>query len=196
MDTQAAKKYILERLRTELPAERTYHCLEHTLDVYASVIDIAEQEGVSGEGLELLKIAALYHDAGFIEKDSEHESTGCKIARQVLPGFGFQDEQVELICEMIMSTRIPQSPGNKLSRILCDADLDYLGRNDFERIGETLYEEMLTYGTLSNRKEWNELQISFLDRHRYFTDTNKRLREPMKQRHLEQCRASIAKSKE
>ncbi|MGV3637041.1 MAG: HD domain-containing protein [Flavobacteriales bacterium] len=184
MDPQAARAFILRKLREELPEARTYHCLEHTLDVYASAVDIAEQEGVSGEGLTLLKVAALYHDAGFAVQDLEHEQASCAIVREKLPGFGFTTEQVELICEMIMATRIPQAPRNKLARILCDADLDYLGRGDFERIGNTLFAEMRHYGVLKTERDWNELQVRFLERHTYFTSTNKRLREPVKQGNL------------
>lgn len=192
MDPQAAKAYILAKLKNELPADRTYHSLEHTLDVYASAIGIAEQEGVEGEALVLLKIAALYHDSGFTIQALDHEEAGCRIVREVLPTFGFTTEQAERVCEMIMSTRIPQSPRNKLSRILCDADLDYLGRNDFARIGNTLFAEMRTYGVLKNEREWNELQVRFLERHKYFTATNKRLREPVKQEHLQAVKDWLA----
>ena len=188
MDPQAARTYILHKLRTELPKERTYHSLEHTLDVYASVVDIAQQEGVEGEGLTLLKIAALYHDSGFTVQDMDHEQAGCTLVREKLPEFGFTSAQVELVCEMIMATRIPQSPRNKLARVLCDADLDYLGRGDFLRIGEFLFKEMRHYGVLSTEKEWNRLQERFLERHHYFTGTNKRLREPVKQEHLRTVR--------
>jgi uncharacterized protein len=192
MDPTAAKAYILAKLRYELPAGRTYHSLEHTLDVYASAIGIAEREGVNGEGLTLLKIAALYHDSGFTVQDQEHEAAGCGIVREKLPGFGFTEKQVQWVCDMIMSTSIPQKPKDELGRILCDADLDYLGRNDFERIGSTLFQEMRTYGVLSSEREWNELQVRFLEGHRYFTETNKRLREPVKQRHLDELRVWLA----
>ncbi len=192
MDAQSAKAYILARLRDELPAKRTYHSLEHTLDVYASAIGIAEHEGITGEGLVLLKIAALYHDAGFIEQDNDHEEGSCRIVRQVLPGYGFNARQVELVCDMIMATRIPQRPRNKLARVLCDADLDYLGRGDFDRIGAFLFEEMRTYGVLKNERDWNELQERFLERHSYFTVTNKTQREPLKQKHLLQVKAWLA----
>jgi predicted metal-dependent HD superfamily phosphohydrolase len=192
MDAEGAKAWILAKLKAELPPGRTYHCLEHTLDVYASAIDIAEAEGVNGEGLALLKIAALYHDAGFTQQDLHHEEAGCTIVREVLPKFGFTKTQVERVCDMIMSTRIPQTPRNKLSRILCDADLDYLGRQDFERIGRTLFEEMRTYGVLRTEREWNELQLRFLERHHYFTATNKRLREPLKRENLAKVRAWLA----
>ena len=184
MDPQAARAFILGKLKAELPIARTYHSLEHTLDVYASVVDIAEQENVTGEGLTLLKMAALYHDAGFTEQDMDHEEAGCRIVADKLPGFGFSDEQVQKICDMIRSTRIPQSPRNKLARILCDADLDYLGRSDFNHIGASLFKEMVHYGVLRTERDWNELQVRFLERHKYFTATNKATREPVKQQHL------------
>jgi uncharacterized protein len=192
MDPLAAQEYILAKLKAELPPGRTYHCLEHTLDVYASVIDIAYEEGVEGEDLALLKMAALYHDAGFTEDDTDHELVGCRIVRTSLPDFGFSEEQIERVCHMIMSTRIPQSPKDRLGQILCDADLDYLGRNDFVRIGNTLFEEFRIYGVLRTEREWNELQERFLERHRYFTATNIRLREPVKQQNLSAVRAWLA----
>ncbi len=184
MDTQGAKAYILARLRNDLPADRSYHSLEHTLDVYASAIGIAEQEGIVGEDLALLKIAALFHDAGFTVQDADHEQAGCGIVREVLPGFDFTEGQVDRVCGLIMATRIPQSPRDQLEEILCDADLDYLGRADFKRIGDTLFAEMRAYGILGTEREWNELQVRFLEKHRYFTDTNKRSREARKQEHL------------
>lgn len=192
MDPQAARAYILTRLRNELPADRTYHSIEHTLDVYASAIGIAEQEGVAGEDLVLLKVAALFHDCGFLVESTEHEEAGCGIVREVLPGFGFDPHQVERICGMIMDTRVPQDPKDLLGRILCDADLDYLGRNDFTRIGNTLFAELMAYGAVGSEREWNLLQESFLEGHRYFTGTNKRLREPVKRTHLAQVRAWLA----
>lgn len=192
MDAQGAKAFILAKLKSELPADRTYHSLEHTLDVYANAITIAEEEGITGEGLVLLKIAALYHDSGFTIQDSDHEEAGCRITREALPRFGFNERQIELVCEMIMATRIPQRPRNKLARVLCDADLDYLGRNDFEQIGLFLFSEMRTYGVLRTERDWNELQERFLERHSYFTATNKRVREPVKQQHLARIREWLA----
>lgn len=192
MDTTAAKTYILKRLKNELPAERRYHSLEHTLDVYASVIDIALAEGVEGEELELLKTAALYHDCGFVLQATAHEQAGCTIVRSQLPLFGYSETQVERICTMINSTKIPQTPQDLLSRILCDADLDYLGRKDFKRIGDLLFAEMRAVGSLRTELEWNTLQVKFLEQHRYFTDTNIKEREPVKQKHLAKVKAWLA----
>jgi hypothetical protein len=85
---------------------------------------------------------------------------------------------------MIMATEVPQRPIDALGEVLCDADLDYLGRPDFFRIGNLLFQELKSRGALSTEREWNELQVRFLSGHRYFTATCQRLREPIKQQHL------------
>ncbi len=188
MDQPGAEIYILSKLRQGLPKERTYHSFSHTLDVYRTVVAIAAEEGVEGEDLDLLRTAALYHDSGFLVQDLEHEEASCKLAREALPQFGYTHEQIERVCVLIMATKIPQQPQDLLGRILCDADLDYLGRADFFRIGSTLYKEFKHYGVLDNERDWNELQVRFLEKHKYFTDTSRTMREPVKLAHIQQVK--------
>jgi predicted metal-dependent HD superfamily phosphohydrolase len=188
MDQRAAKAFILARLRHGLPESRTYHSFEHTLDVYASAITIGEEEGIVGDDMELLKTAALFHDSGYLLDASHHESGSCVLVREHLPRFGYDAGQVEMVCRMIMCTEVPQRPSDAMSAVLCDADLDYLGRPDFHRIGNLLFLELKSQGALSNEREWNELQAAFLTRHRYFTSYSTLQREPLKQQHLAEVR--------
>jgi len=195
MDYSVAKEYILKRLREDLSEERTYHCFEHTVDVYSTAIGIAEQEGVVGEDLELLKLAALYHDCGFLVQDGEHEIAGCKIASEKLSECGYSDEAIERVSSMIMATKIPQSPNNLLEKILCDADLDYLGRGDFFLIGDTLFEELKTFGILDSFDSWNELQVSFLGSHTYCTETSRSRRAERKAENLQRVKDLLENKK-
>ena len=89
-----------------------------------------------------------------------------------------------MVCGMIMATRYPQHPKSHLEQILCDADLDYLGRPDFFEIGATLYKELIATGRLSSEREWNRLQVNFLNSHRYFTATAVSSRDPLKKENL------------
>lgn len=194
MNYSAAKEFIVAKLRAELSDALSYHGVHHTLDVLKMASSIGKNEGVSASELALLKTAALFHDAGFVKnKHLGHEAEGCVIAREVLPTFGYRPDQVERICGMIMATKIPQSPQNLLEQIICDADLDYLGRADFYPIGNSLYREMLAYGLIGNEKEWNVLQVNFLSKHQFHTDTNKRLREPVKRRYLNDLESIVSK---
>lgn len=193
MNYRAAKKYILNRLRTELAVHLYYHGLHHTLDVLKMATKIALSEGVRGRDLVLVKTAALFHDAGFVKnKHAGHEAEGCLMVREHLPELGYSPADIEKICGMIMATKIPQSPSNLLENVICDADLDYLGRPDFYPIGNTLFEEMQEYHLIKDEKSWNQLQVSFLSGHRFHTHTNKALRDPVKQRFLEQLKVLVA----
>lgn len=192
MNYHAAKAYILNRLKHGLSEQLAYHSLYHTLDVLHITGELCELENVTAYDSLLLKTAALYHDSGFLISNKTHEELGCGIAKESLPNFNYTEEEINRICGMIMATKIPQSPQNKLEEILCDADLDYLGRDDFQRIGQTLFRELETYNILNTELAWNKLQVQFIGKHSYFTATNKFRREPKKQTHLQALKTWVA----
>ncbi len=193
MNYRAAKQFILQKLRSELSDKLSYHGLHHTLDVLKVAKELCSSERISRHDTMLVKTAALFHDCGFVRnKHAEHESVGCIIARETLPGLGYKPEDIETICGMIMATKIPQSPKNLLEEIICDADLDYLGREDFRPIAATLFEELKAYHLLDEEKAWNRLQVSFLSAHKFFTATNKRLREEPKRLYLNALEATVS----
>jgi len=194
MQFQKAKKFIVGKLKKELPAHLSYHSVDHIMDVYNAAEDIAAKEGVQGEDLTLLLTAALFHDSGFLQGAAEHEQKSCDIARTYLPGYGYTDEQIEKICGMIMATKLPQTPHNLLEEIICDADLDYLGRDDFFPIGDKLFSELSMYGIIHNEIEWDRLQVKFLEAHHYFTKTSLSLRKEQKEQHLQLLRSKLEQS--
>jgi hypothetical protein len=87
---------------------------------------------------------------------------------------------------MIRATRIPQAPKNHLEQILCDADLDYLGREDFYEVGKRLYAEMQERGLVETEREWNLIQKTFLENHRYHTHYAILNREKRKQKYIQE----------
>jgi len=177
-------KFILQKLAKELPAHLSYHSVNHTLDVYHTAAMIASKENLSASDTRLLLVAAIFHDTGFLHQTKGHEAISCRIASEVLPGFGYSPDDIEQICLMIGATKIPQQPHSLLESIICDADLDYLGREDFFETGHGLYLELLSEGTIANEAEWNRLQIDFLQQHHYFTKTAQQLRNDKKDEHL------------
>jgi uncharacterized protein len=185
MDIAGSEKYILDLLGRELSETLYYHGLHHTLDVENAALILAKQEGIDdAESLTLLKTAALFHDSGFIHTYKDHEEEGCRIVRSSLPLFQYTNEQIEIICGMIMATKIPQNPKTHLEKIICDADLDYLGRDDFEPVAATLFEELSVRNLVMDEKTWNHIQIRFISAHQYHTESAKNKRESKKQKHL------------
>lgn len=171
-------------LEKDLAPNLYYHTVEHTLDVYDRAKFFAEKEKVTATDTKLLLIATLYHDCGYLHQMADHESISCDIVRATLPGFDYSLDDIETICQIIMATKLPQTPHSLLEQIICDADLDYLGRDDFFKIGDGLYHELVAANVIANETEWNILQIDFLQKHHYFTATAKALREGKKQEHL------------
>ena len=178
------RTFIERWMRAHADERMPYHDLAHTLDVAASARRIAVAEGLGEEDAGLLDAAALLHDVGHhVSGTDGHEQASCRFARQHLPDFGFDAAQIERICGAIMATKMPQSPGDALERVLCDADLDYLGRPDFAAIGMRLFREMQYRGELHSEREWQELQDRFLGAHHYHTAWSRQQREPVKRRH-------------
>lgn len=187
-DFEGLKSYVIDRLAKELPEDLFYHSIEHTLDVLDSALRIGDSEGISEFQTVLLRASVMLHDFGFVSGYANHEELGCDLAQEILPGFGYTSEDAEVICGLIMATKVPQAPNDHLQQIICDADLDYLGRDDFYSIGDRLYREFASRGIVKDENDWNCLQIRFLSNHRYFTDTNLREREEIKIGHLQQLK--------
>jgi len=187
-----AEKYIVKRLSGDLPKGLYYHGIHHTMDVCESVERIALWEGVQGEDLYLLKTAALFHDAGFIHSYESNEPIGANLAKEMLPNFGYTEEQIAQVIELIEATKIPQNPSNHLEEIMCDSDLDYLGRNDFYPIAETLRRELMEFGKLEDDpKKWIEMNIGFLGAHKYFTESSRKRRGPEKRKRIEELKQKL-----
>ena len=191
MNYTQLEKFIIHRLQHDLPAGMFYHHAEHTKDVLAAAIAIAEKENISTDELLLLKTAAIMHDTGFLFGYSGHETRSCSFAKEILPEYGYDEKSIDRICELIIATKVPQQPTSKLAEILCDADLDYLGRDDFYEIGGRLFEELKVQGLVDTEREWNLVQKTFLESHHYHTNYGQSVREPRKRERLQEVIAKL-----
>lgn len=174
----------LEILHTKLPDDLTYHGLAHTLDVLDVCNQYIRREKVNSYDAKLLRIGALLHDIGFIKSNIDHETRGVEIAKKLMTEFNFSQKDFNTVKGLIMATRIPQTPKNHLEEIICDADLDYLGRSDFYRISNELYMELRVYAEMNDENTWNKAQIKFLNAHKYHTDFALKNRQPIKEERI------------
>lgn len=185
MDFTGAKAHILSLLTTKLPPELYYHCVEHTLDVYESTCRLISLELPADSNSEILQTAALWHDSGMIVRYKAHEETSVALVREMLPAFGYTPAEIDAVAGLIMVTKLPQRANTLTEQILCDADLDYLGRNDFYIHSFQLQLEWRVNNILQTTlREWLEIQVKFLSEHEYFTQSARRLREQTKLHHL------------
>jgi len=181
---------IFEKLE-KLPADLFYHNLKHTVDVVTQVELIGKAEGVSTHDLLMLKTAALFHDIGHLVSYDRHEEEGVKMAREMLPLYHYSSNQIDQVARLILATRMPPDPRNTLEEIICDADLDYLGRTDFLPVAYNLYKELKTRNKIGSFEEWKQIQMDFIRNHSYFTATARDLREVNKKKQLERIMAEL-----
>lgn len=180
MNIDGLSEFICKKMERELPPFVIYHGVDHTYDVHASVVRLAQLENLDEYNTKLVRAAAWLHDSGIIVKFEDHEFVSADMAGEFLPSFGFNDEQITEIKNMILSTRLPQRAISLNEKILCDADLDYLGRNDFFIIGMKLRLEWELCGNKINLADWYKLQLEFLKNHHYFTRSAQILRNERK----------------
>jgi predicted metal-dependent HD superfamily phosphohydrolase len=168
-----ARKFIIEKLKNNSKADNYYHNISHALEVESAVKLIAKQFPELRElEIELLSISALCHDIGYSENCEDHERISADFAKNNLGQFGYSQDELNTISKLILSTKFPHSPSNLKERIICDADLSYLGgENYFKQVSrlKTEYKEC-NIKEFSSENEWIEYQLKFLRRHRFFTD--------------------------
>jgi adenylate cyclase len=185
------QEVILDKLEKELPGYVFYHNVKHTVDVVTEVELIGWAEGCTDEEILLLKTAGLFHDTGITVSFDNHELRSAEYAKAMLSGYNYSPEQIDRICAIILATKLPPKPSNLLEEIICDSDLDYLGRSDFIPVSNTLFEELKAQNKMKDLNEWNKMQVKFISGHQYFTKTARSLREVNKQLQIERIQSLI-----
>ncbi len=169
MQFQNVYSFLIGKLEKELPKHLLYHNVEHTKEVLTAAEHLAKTEHISDHELVILKTAALFHDAGFLYAYTGHEEASVKLAKEILPQYNYSAKDIEEISRLIEATRLPQTPHNRLAEILCDADLYYLGTNDFIARAENLFNERQKQHKVQSREQWLQQQQDFIGSHSYFT---------------------------
>jgi predicted metal-dependent HD superfamily phosphohydrolase len=147
-----------------------YHCLEHTKMVVENARQIAYGMNANDHDTCILLIAAWLHDVGFTVTYAGHEKESCRMMRELI-GDRLPEEELTTIEGAIMGTKIPQSAGNSVAAMLCDADLLYLGGDQFFPWSARLREEhQLVLNREYSDTDWLNLNIQFVEGHKYFTD--------------------------
>ena len=186
--------FLIQKLENGLPSYLTYHDAGHTKNVIEAVEHLAIAENVSGDELVLLKTAALFHDAGYMQTYKGHEEVSCNLAKKHLPDFGYDADQIETVCRLILATKWPARPTDLLEKILCDADMYYLGTVHYTFYADKLYNELKKDGVIKTKVDWLLQQVEFLSEHKYYTQTARRERDVQKQKDLQQLKLKLESS--
>ena len=184
MHYDQAHSFLIEKLEQESSPDYTYYNAHHTRSVIQATQQLCEHEKLDEHHSRILTTAALFHDAGFLKSYHDHEEKSCEVAKEYLPQFGYSEKEIHQVCRLIMATKLPQRPTNVFESIICDADLHYLGTDNYFLIAENLFQEYKKLDIVKNRGEWKKKQIQFFNSHRYFTRSAKEKYEKKKGENL------------
>lgn len=187
----------LALLKKKLPHNLSYHSYAHTTDVLQDALLFGLVDALSPRSLELLAIAAVMHDMGFIQTPQANEPIAAKHARgEMLKAGGYSEQEIKLVEQMILDTalvkndgEIKQIPHTELSKYLLDADLGNFGRDDFLKKSELMRAEVG-----QDEASFRAQTLQLLTSHEWYTPAAKMLRQATKDANLATLRARVAAS--
>ena len=154
--------------------------------------EIAKKLGLDEEEVEILIIAAWFHDMGYTKGHENHEMESCKMAKKFLIERGYTEEKLKRVIGCIMATQMPQNPKNRLERVLCDADLMHLADDNYFDKADLLHKELESIKLCSiSENEWLEMNQEFLSNHCFFTDYAKHNYESGVKKNLKKIRVIL-----
>jgi predicted metal-dependent HD superfamily phosphohydrolase len=174
-------KYLMPKLQ--------FHNWKHSLQVYKAATRIGKAENVDEHKLYLVKTAALLHDVLFLPKDKYCEERSAKTSEYILQNLNYSEQDISEVKTLILATKVPQKPEGLLQQVLCDADLDNLGRPDFFSLGEKFREEF----EIPNNLDWYKTNLAFIKGHTYFTKSAKMMRDESQSKNVQVLEEKIAK---
>jgi len=186
------RDYVSELFVNHHDEKLIYHNLDHTLNVVSASRKIAAECSVSGEELEMLLVAAWFHDVGYIQELSNHEENSAQQARHFLSKNGMTEDFILQVEKCILATKIPQNPLDKLSSILCDADLFHVSQPDFlENLHYFWDETTAINGTKQTELFYLENTLRFFEAHEFKTKFGKASLNPGKLENLKMVKQAI-----
>lgn len=165
-----AGSYVVRLLREQLSGDRVFHNVHHTINVVQGVVDIGRAEGLKPQDIEVLMLAAWFHDTGHVDTYAGHEERSIELASGWLRGQQYGENRIAEVVRCIRATKMPQQPTDELERVMCDADLYHLSFPTYDHYQELLREEWkMLLGIEMTDLEWQERNDAFLSRHHYWT---------------------------
>lgn len=182
---ETAEKFVRDLLKDKLSDSYTYHNFEHTKRVVASVLELAQKEGLSEDEKAALELAGWFHDTGYINGPEKHENNSAMIFRAFASENGISGETAELTEKLIRITEMCYEPQTRLEKIIRDADCSHFGSEKYEHIASLLRNEWASQGRIYTDSEWAKGNLDMLTKwHRFHTDFAIQNWQPQKEKNI------------
>ena len=165
-----ADDYVFGLFKNSSNSNLLFHNYKHTHDVVAGVTEIANAQNVTKDEVELLQLAAWFHDVGYIQKGKGHEAVSIARAQEFLEAEKINPQKIDLVKELIEVTELGKEPKSLLQEIICDADILSIGTSGYiDRSALLRLESEQMSGKSVDELEWLNWELKFLNEHKFYT---------------------------
>jgi len=168
---------VFEGILADLPESLDFHSVELAKKVYNQSFLLCRSEEIEQEDRLLARTAALMLFTGLTQDYQNFENRSSVISREILPYFSYSESQIDQICNLILATKSPFDPNNRLEKILIDSKMEYLGRPDYTDRIKLLYQELRKVGLKINGQQFKKQQLELLFDFQFYTVAARRMRE-------------------
>ncbi|MCW0482281.1 Pycsar system effector family protein [Gaoshiqia sediminis] len=188
------EEFVTSLIKNETPEKYSYHTLDHTIDVVKNAVFIGTKENLSEDEMSILRVAAWFHDVGYIKTYKGHEKESAAMAAKFLEHQDVDENIRTEVKESIMATTLPQNARSLVAKVLCDADFMHFGQDNYFEQSEKLRQEQKNAGVRRlERIEFDRESLKLFEEHNWHTVfCNKNLDET-KQKNIEILKERIAK---
>lgn len=185
----AVSQFVTKLLKEKLSPQLYFHNELHTSYVVAAAQEIGSQSGLTEEGMEIVMLAAWFHDTGYTEAYKDHELISIEIATQFLAYLGIASEKIADVRSCILATRYPQKPVNLMEMVICDADFYHFSSERYTDFAAVLKKECEeTIGLTYTQDQWDSINLEMLQFHQYFTTYAQANLQPKKEENIKKLK--------
>lgn len=190
---EQAEDFVYKLLKDKLSDSFLYHNFNHTLSVVKAVKTIATAQSVTEHDMELLLLAAWFHDTGYVNGCEKHEAGSAVIAKNFLEERNYKPEDIAMISSLIRATTKGYIPATDLEKIMRDADYFHLAEKDYLLSAEFLKQELkYALNTDFTDLEWAKENLNFLtNHHRFFSEYALQHWQPKKEKNIQKIQKRI-----
>lgn len=183
-------KFVREFFATNLSAGMHFHHIGHTEDVVRAVIEIGSNCALDDKEMQILQVAAWFHDSGYCFEYEGHENSSIDIADGFLSSKKCSRSFIEKVQDCIWATRFPQAPETLLEQVICDADLYHFSKENYPEYAAALRAEWaIVLHKVFTDRDWDSINKDLLIEHRYHTGYGRNVLEERKQNNIVRLRA-------
>ena len=184
---EKTEQFVVDLLNESLAKNFVYHNIAHTQRVVEKTLELIEGEAFSEVEKQALILAAWFHDVGYTVNPDNHEEESVAIATNFLKNEGVSEEIIGEVSRLVAITKMGVSPSTEVEKILKDADCSHVGSKNYSDFNELLRKEReLVCDRTIKDVEWDDANLNFLTKHRFYTSKASKLWEKQKSKNIAQ----------